>query len=150
MNDFTNRTYDEIEVGATASVSRTLTATDVEALALAAGDVEGFHIEGGGADDRLSAQGAAAIAMVAGLLNRRLPGPGSAIVGSNFHYAGTCHVGDTLTATVTATRKHDDGHRIEFACRCVNQIGRRARRRRRDRSRRRRSASRMRTSRRPK
>ena len=50
MNDFTNRTYDEIEVGATATASRTLTATDVEALALAAGDVEGFHIEGGDPD----------------------------------------------------------------------------------------------------
>ena len=47
MRDFTNRTFDEIDVGATETVSRTLTATDVEALALAAGDVEGFHIEGG-------------------------------------------------------------------------------------------------------
>jgi phosphate acetyltransferase len=105
------------------SVSRTLTVTDVEALALAAGDVEGFHIEGAGIGAPPSAQGAAAIAMVAGLLNRRLPGPGSAIVGSNFRYAGTCRVGDTLTATVTATRKHDEGHRIEFTCRCVNQNG---------------------------
>ena len=47
MHDFTNRTFDEIAVGATESVTRMLTATDVEALALAAGDVEGFHIEGG-------------------------------------------------------------------------------------------------------
>ena len=123
MNDFSNRIYDEIDTGATATVSRTLTATDVEALALAAGDVEGFHLEGGPGDDRLSAQGAAAIAMVAGLLNRRLPGPGSAIVGSNFRYAGKCYVGDTLTVTVTATRKQDDVHHIEFACRCVNQDG---------------------------
>ena len=123
MNDFTNRTFDEIAVDATVSVSRTLTATDVEALALAAGDVEGFHIEGGALGDRLSAQGASAIAMIAGLLNRRLPGPGSAIVGSQFRYSGTCYVVDTLTATVTARRKHEEGHRIEFACRCVNQSG---------------------------
>jgi phosphotransacetylase/acyl dehydratase len=123
MNDFTNRTFDEIEVGATVSVSRTLTATDVEALALAAGDVEGFHIQGGSLGDRLSAQGAAAIALIAGLLNRRLPGPGSAIVGTHFHYSGACHVGDTLTATVTARRKLDQDHRIEFAGRCVNQGG---------------------------
>ena len=123
MNDFTNRTYDELAVGATTSVSRTLTATDVEALALAAGDVEGFHLEGTHAEDRLCAQGASAIAMVAGLLNRRLPGPGSAIVGSQFSYGGTCYVGDTLSVTITATRKIDDGHRIEFECRCVNQKG---------------------------
>ncbi len=132
MNDFANRTYDEVEVGATASASRTLTATDVEALALAAGDVEGFHIEGG-PDDRLSAQGAAAIAMVAGLLNRRLPGPGSAIVGSNFHYTGTCYVGDTLTVDrdgdAQARRRPPDRIRVPLR----QSIRRRARRRRRNR-----------------
>jgi len=36
MRDVANRTFDEIEIGATEEVSRTLTATDVEALALAA------------------------------------------------------------------------------------------------------------------
>ena len=123
MRDFTNRTFDEIAVGATETISRTLTATDVEALALAAGDVEGFHLEGGRADDRASAQGAAAIAIVAGLLNRRLPGPGSAIVATSFRYGGACHVGDTLTATVTANAKRKQGHRIDFDCRCTNQNG---------------------------
>jgi len=123
MRDVANRTFDEIEIGATEDISRTLTATDVEALALAAGDVEGFHLEGGGPDERMYAQGAAAIALVAGLLNRRLPGPGSAIVATNFRYGGACHVGDTLTATVTAKARHREGHRIDFACRCTNQNG---------------------------
>jgi phosphate acetyltransferase len=121
MTDFTNRTWDEIEIGATESVARTLTATDVEALALVAGDVEGFHLEGG--DDRLYAQGAAAIALIAGVLNRRLPGPGSVIVGSQYRYRGACHVGDTLTATVKAIAKHAADHRIEFEGHCVNQLG---------------------------
>src|SRR5512143_3179928 len=110
MRDFTNRTFDEIAVGATETVSRTLTATEVEALALAAGDVDGFHVEGGDSGERLSAQGAAAVAMVAGLLNRRLPGPGSAIVGTHFRYGGACQIGDTLTATVTARAKHKRTH----------------------------------------
>ncbi len=123
MRDFTNRTFDEIEVGASETVSRTLTATEVEALALAAGDVDGFHVEGGDTGDRLSAQGAAAVAIVAGLLNRRLPGPGSAIVGTKFHYAGACRIGDTLTATVTAKARHAKDHQIDFECRCSNQDG---------------------------
>ncbi len=123
MHDFTNRTFEEIAVGATESVSRMLTATDVEALALAAGDVEGFHLEGGAEADRLSAQGASAIALVAGLLNRRLPGPGSRIVGTQMHYAGAAYVGDRLTATVTAKAKHPKLNRIDFDCRCVNQDG---------------------------
>ncbi len=123
MRDFTNRTFDEIAVGATATTSRTLTTTDVEALALAAGDVEGFHLEGGAADDRFCAQGAAAVALVAGLLNRHLPGPGSAIVSTRLNYAGACYVGDTLTATVTAKARHPQEHCIDFECRCTNQNG---------------------------
>jgi phosphate acetyltransferase len=123
MRDFTNRTFDEIAIGATETIVRTLTVTDVEALALAAGDVDGFHLEGGRADDRISVQGAAAIALVAGVLNRRLPGPGSAIVGTHFRYAGACYIGDSLTATVTAKAKHPQGHRIDFECRCTTQSG---------------------------
>ena len=125
MPEIKNRTYDEIAIGETISVARTLTAVDVEALALAAGDVDPDHIEGRKpvGDIGPTTQGAAAVALVAGVLSRRLPGPGSAIIGTNIRYAGTIRVGDTLTASVTAQAKHDEGHRIDFGCRCVNQSG---------------------------
>jgi phosphate acetyltransferase len=123
MQDYGNRTFDEIEIGASATATRTLTATDVEALALAAGDVEGLHIEGYDPNERLTAQGAAAIAMIAGLVNRRLPGPGARIILSRIHYAGIINIGDTLTASVVAKAKHKRDHAIEFDCRCVNQAG---------------------------
>jgi acyl dehydratase len=123
MQDYGNRTFDEIEIGASATATRTLTATDVEALALAAGDVEGLHIEGYDHNERLTAQGAAAIAMIAGLVNRRLPGPGARIILSRIHYAGIINIGDTLTASVVAKAKHKRDHAIEFDCRCVNQAG---------------------------
>ena len=59
MSDFTNRTYDEIAVGQSETTTRTLTATDIEALALAAGDVDGYHLDEKDPDDRPSAQAAA-------------------------------------------------------------------------------------------
>jgi phosphotransacetylase len=125
MADYTNRTFDEIDVGASETVTRTVTAPEVEALSLAAGDVESFHTMG--ADRTLakgpSTQGSAAAAIIAGMLNRRLPGPGGAIIASQLHYGGAIHVGDTLTATVTARAKHADGHRIDFDCRCTNHHG---------------------------
>ncbi len=125
MADYSNRTFDEIAIGDTTSATRTLTSNDVEALALAAGDVDGYHVASRtvDAEDRLCAQGAAAVAMVAGLINRRLPGPGAAICGTAFRYAGTVFVGDTLTATVTAKAKHPDRGVVDFDCRCVNQAG---------------------------
>ncbi len=73
--------------------------------------------------DDLAAQGAAAVALIAGVLSHRLPGPGSRIVGTRFQYAGTINVGDVLTVTVTAKTRHDPTHSIEFACRCENQRG---------------------------
>jgi len=125
MQQLTNRTFDEIEVGASDTIVRTLTATDVEALALAAGDVEAFHLDltPGAVAEAATAPGAAAVALVAGVLNRRLPGPGSAIIGTHFRYAGKIRAGDTLTVVVTASVKHAAGQRIDFQCRCTNRDG---------------------------
>ncbi len=125
MQQFTNRTYDEIEVGASDSVTRTLTATEVESLSLVAGDVESFHLDltGEALQEEASAPGAAAIALIAGILNRRLPGPGSAIVGTRFTYHGRVRVGDAVTATVTARAKHPQHRRIDFDCTVTNGDG---------------------------
>ena len=125
MQHYTNRTFNEIEIGARDAVTRTLTATEVEALSLVAGDVETFHLDlsDGAVAEVASAPGAAAIALIAGILNRRLPGPGSAIVGTRFTYGGRLRTGDTVTAVVTARAKHVDGHLIEFDCTAVNGDG---------------------------
>ena len=123
MQDYRNQTFDEIEIGASVSATRTLTATDIEALALAAGDVEGYHIKSRDAGHPPYAQAAAAIALVAGLINRRLPGPGSAIVGTKFKYAGRVRVGDCVDAQIAVVAKYPAEHYIDFDCRCVNQDG---------------------------
>ncbi|MEP7180816.1 MAG: bifunctional enoyl-CoA hydratase/phosphate acetyltransferase [Betaproteobacteria bacterium] len=125
MTDFHNHPYDAIAIGESETATRSISATEVEGLAMAAGEVDPFHLEGSNParGEALAAPGAAAIAMISGMLLRRLPGPGSQIVATQFHYAGTLGAGDTLTATVTAKTKHDRGHRIDFACRCVNQRG---------------------------
>ncbi len=125
MTDYRNRTFAEIAVGESATTAHALTVTDIEALALASGDVEPLHVADidGASTGRTSVQGAASIALLAGLLSRRLPGPGSAIVGTQLRYAGALRVGDTLTATVTARSKDPATRRIEFECHCVNQRG---------------------------
>ena len=125
MADFHNRPYEQIAVGTTETTTRLMSATEVEALAFVAGEVDPSHMDGAhrARGDGPTAPGAAAIAMISSLLLRRLPGPGSEIVGTEFRYAGSIGVGDALTASVTATNKHARGLRIDFACRCVNQRG---------------------------
>ena len=112
--DLTNRTFDEIEPGASASATHTMTATDVEALALAAGDVEGFHLEHGEPSDRVSAQGAAAV--VALLPAGRTSDRRASVPASRLGAAGTDPgpdltppaVGEVLLEADEVTRRADE------------------------------------------
>ena len=47
----TNVTFDEIEIGATASLSRDVSQTTVEVLALLSGDVDPFVLQGDGLEE---------------------------------------------------------------------------------------------------
>jgi phosphate acetyltransferase len=121
MSEFRNATFDDIAVGRSESTTRQMSVIDVEALALAAGEVDPLHLEGALRREGPVAPGAAAAALVSNLLLRRLPGPGAAIVETRLNYAGSIAVGDVLTATVSARAKLAANRRIEFDCRCVNQ-----------------------------
>jgi len=117
MSSFSNRTFDEIEIGTTVTVSRRVTQTDVEALALVSGDVDPFHLE---ADENpatdMVAKAVGAEALVSGLLSRRLPGPGTTILQQDLRFEGSVAVGDELVGTVTAREKRAAGHVIVFDC----------------------------------
>jgi phosphotransacetylase/acyl dehydratase len=122
--NLTNQTFDEIAIGATAELSRSLTRTGVEALAMMSGQIDPCMLEGERtgdaiADDRANAAGAEAL--VAAVLGSKLPGPGMRIVDQNLHFDGTVRIGDTLTARIKAREKRPATREIVFDCRCVNQ-----------------------------
>ncbi len=121
----TNVTFDEIEIGATASLSRTVTQTSVEVLALLSGDVDPFGLQGNGLEevrpDVSITNAAGAEALIAAVLGTRLPGPGMQIVRQELAYQGIVHTGDQLTATVQAREKRAATREVVFACRCFNQ-----------------------------
>lgn len=125
-SNMTNVTFDEIHVGASASLTRTLSQTDVEVLALVSGDVDPFHIQANGASkprDASTIESAGAEALIAGVLGTKLPGPGMKILSEQLKFRGQTSVGDTLTATVTAREKHRDSAEVVFDCRCENEAG---------------------------
>jgi phosphotransacetylase len=113
-----NVTFKEIKVGATASVERALSQTEVEALLLVSGDVVPFHVETGQDfdPDELNVDAVAASAIISGLLERRLPGPGTRIVSQDFQFAGRIRVGDHVVATVTALEKRVEAGLVVFDC----------------------------------
>ena len=123
--NFSNVTFDEIEVGKGASLSRAVTNTEVEALALVSGEVDPYHVEPGELvhDGLPVAQGVGAEAIISGLLNRRMPGPGTRILSQSLAFDGEIRVGDEIVATVTPREKRD-GRIVVFEC-TVNASGRR-------------------------
>jgi phosphate acetyltransferase len=127
MPDFSNVTFDEIELGKPVSFSRTLTRTDVDALALASGDLDPFHLDEAEAKSPAQpvAQAVGATLLVSGMLNRRMPGPGSVVVSEELEYRGKVAVGDRLTVTITAREKRREGNVVVFDCVCENQDGER-------------------------
>ena len=128
MPDFCNVTFDEIELGKPVSFTRSLTRTDVDALALASGDLDPFHLDDAelaGQATAPAAQAVGASLLVSGVLNRRMPGPGSVVVSEELEYRGKVGVGDRLTATVTAREKRREGNIVVFDCVCENQDGER-------------------------
>jgi len=124
MSSYTNVTFDEIQVGRSEQVTRQISRTDVDALALVTGDVDSFQIQGVGEMEPInSAEAVGAEVLITNFLNRRLPGPGTTLVSQSFKFSGRIAVGDTLTGTVTAREKRADTKEVVFDCSCVNQQG---------------------------
>ena len=121
---FSNVTFDEIEIGKGVSLSRAMTNTEVEALALVSGEVDPYHVVPGAlVHAGPVAQGVGAEAIVSGLLKRRMPGPGTRILSQSLTFDGDIRVGDEIVATVTPREKRNGGI-VVFEC-TVNASGRR-------------------------
>lgn len=85
MHAISNIPFDEIEIGRPLSVTRTLSKTDIEALAFASGDIDAFQDdEAPQAEAHRSTEAVGAECLIAHLINRRLPGPGSSILEQDF------------------------------------------------------------------
>ncbi len=122
-----NRTFDEINPGDSASMSRKLTTRDIELFAEVSGDMNPTHLD---ADYAKSDEFGEPIAhsmwvasLFSGVLGTRLPGPGMFYHDQNLRFGGAVRLGDVVTLTVTAREKNADGHLITFDCLCRNQDG---------------------------
>jgi len=121
MNErnYTNVTFEEIELGAPLTVERAVTQPEVEAMALVSGDVDPYFLEDGGREAEkgvAATQAVGAEAILSGLLNRQMPGPGTRILEQNLKFRGTIRTGDPVTASVTAKSKNRSGNLVVFDC----------------------------------
>ncbi|WP_085316877.1 bifunctional enoyl-CoA hydratase/phosphate acetyltransferase [Derxia lacustris] len=122
-----NRTYDEIAVGDSATLVRTLTGDDIRVFAAMSGDVNPAHMDAEYAKasvfHEVIAHGMWGAALISALLGTEFPGPGTIYAGQSLRFLRPVHIGDTVTVKLTAKTKTDHGHRIVFDCLCSNQNG---------------------------
>jgi phosphotransacetylase/acyl dehydratase len=123
--EWTNVTFDEIRVGASAEMSVTLMGPHIDLMAILSGDVDAFHLKSQGnanlrgAARRTEASGA--VTLLSNLIGTRLPGPGTKILRRDLIFDGDIIAGDTLTARVTVREKREKGYLVVFDCSVVNQ-----------------------------
>ena len=108
-----NRTFDEIEVGDTASVTRTLEPEDIQLFALVSGDVNPAHLDAQyAATDmfrHVIAHGMWGGGLISAVLGTQLPGPGTIYLDQSLRFRRPVAPGDTITASVTVVEKRMQG-----------------------------------------
>ncbi len=127
MRYIENKTFDEIEIGDSAELTRTLKTDDIELFAVMSGDVNPAHVDMAYARSdkfhEVIAHGMWGGALISALLGTELPGPGTIYVTQNLAFRRPVGLGDTVTITVTVTAKDADSHHVTLDCRCANQDG---------------------------
>ena len=92
MKEYTNVTFDEIKIGATAELTVTMKQNQIDLAAMVSGDVDAFYLmQPGDADKRQEArktEAAGAEAIISIILGTRLPGPGSKILHRDLSFVG--------------------------------------------------------------
>lgn len=96
---------EDLTVGMSASISKTISDTDVQQFAAVTGDFNPIHV-----DDDFAANSSFGKRIVHGMFNAglisavlgmKLPGPGATFVGQNLKFRNPVFIGDTVDTEVT-------------------------------------------------
>ncbi|MBB3263406.1 phosphate acetyltransferase [Azospirillum sp. OGB3] len=122
-----NVTFEEIQIGQQASLSRRLTMSDIELFATVSGDINPAHLDEEYAADSLFhkviGHGMWSGSLISAVLGTLLPGPGTIYLGQDLRFKRPVGLGDVITVTVTAKEKHGEKNIVVFDCVARNQDG---------------------------
>jgi phosphate acetyltransferase len=122
-----NRTFDELKIGDSASLKRTLTPKDIELFSIISGEANPAHVDAEYAKDdmfhKIIAQGMWGASLISTMLGTELPGPGTIYLDQTLKFTAPIALGDTVTIIVTVTDKKPEKHIVDLDCKCVNQNG---------------------------
>ncbi|MGD1999343.1 MAG: bifunctional enoyl-CoA hydratase/phosphate acetyltransferase [Desulfobacterales bacterium] len=122
----TNKLFEEINVGDTATMERTLTKRDVDMFAVISGDMNPTHLSDEYAQTLLQRQKVSGHSMwggalISSLLGNDLPGPGTVYKSQHLEFHGALELEDTLKVSIAVKEKRAKDNAVIFDCRAVNQ-----------------------------
>ncbi len=125
MNLIKNVTFDEIRIGDSATLVRTLSSKDIDLFAIVSGDVNPAHVDEEFANSdlfhKVIAHGMWGGALISNLLGTELPGPGTIYVSQSLKFLQPIGIGDTVTVVVKVVGKNEEKHHVMLDCSIINQ-----------------------------
>src|ERR1700739_1574993 len=119
-----NRIFDDIVIGDSASVAKTITLDDIALFSVISGDINPAHLDAEYAATDLFhhiiAQGVLTAGLISAVLGTKLPGPGTIYLAQDLQFRAPVSPGDTITATVTVTERQPEKLRLVLDCHCRN------------------------------
>ncbi|MEA4813369.1 MAG: MaoC family dehydratase [Oscillospiraceae bacterium] len=116
----------KLKVGQNASMSKTISESDVYMYAGITGDNNPAHVNSQYADNTMFhgriAHGLLSAGLISAVMGTKLPGPGSIYISQMLNFTAPVRFGDTVTATVTVKRLGEK-NRAVLETVCTNQNG---------------------------
>jgi len=118
-------TIQEMKIGDSASMAKTVTETDVYLFAGITGDLNPAHTNEVTASQtqfgRRIAHGILGAGFISAVLGMRLPGHGTIYLGQELKFKKPVHIGDTITATCTVAEILLEKNIVKLRTVCTNQ-----------------------------
>lgn len=122
-----NHPFDEVKIGDSAQLTRTLRADDIALFAAVSGDCNPTHVDADYASSSplhgVVAHGMWGAALISAVLGTDYPGAGSVYISQSLSFLAPLLIGDTLEVQVRVIAKDECTHQLTLDCRGNNQAG---------------------------
>lgn len=119
--------FDELAVGVTAAITKTITETDIVMFAGITGDFNPMHVDAvAAARTRFGgrvAHGMLSAGLISAVIGMRLPGFGAIYLSQSLRFTRPVRIGDTVTAEAVVTALNVEKRQVTLATTCRNQDG---------------------------
>jgi 3-hydroxybutyryl-CoA dehydratase len=115
--------FEDLSVGMTETLSKTIAASDVVGFAQLTGDRNPIHLsEHFAAKTQFGkriAHGLYTASLISAVLGTRLPGPGAVYISQTLNFRAPVKIGDQVDVTVTVAELIPERQRARLACSCT-------------------------------